>query len=253
VLGGDAFPWGFDASTGHWSFETILKQLNTWGVPVARMSDLFKTTDAREVIADLVAGFRRDYNHGSGPESQRATLLKLVTRARFHVGSVIHRLSFRSWPLLPFLDRQVLEQLLGMPAELKTNRKLQKELLIRRSSKLADIPREHNSFFLEPLRPSVLNRHTASLQKRLRRWYWQKWIKEEPRRYYRCYDLNSPQWRAVRLAAEPLRPRLEPWFDRNTSDQLLPPAESRVAFQEPISGSGTARLLLGLLLWTGRD
>jgi hypothetical protein len=101
VLGGDAFLWGCDAGTGHWSFETILEQLNTWGVPLARMPNLLRTSNAREIIADLAAGLQHDYNHGSGPDSQRATLLKLLTRARFHIGSVIHRLSFRSWPLLP--------------------------------------------------------------------------------------------------------------------------------------------------------
>lgn len=253
VLGGDAFIYGWNPERGEWSFETIFSHFNAWGLPRHRIAELFTSPDAAELAREAVEELRLQYNHGTAPEPGRASLLKLLTRARYHIGSVIHRLSFGSWPLLPILDRRLLETQFAMPSALKQNRALQKNLLLRKSPQLARIPREHNSFLFEPLHPSPFAHTIASFQKRFRRWYWQKWRKEEPRRYYRLYQMNGPNWRAAREAAEPHRARLEQWMNRKVLDSLLPPPGQTLSFKEPISGSGVSRLLIGLALWSARD
>ncbi len=253
VMGGAGIPFGWDKEKQLYSYETFFARLNVWGISPAILPKLLRCPDSIERVQSVMADFRRDYQEAAASDRQRAAFLKLLTRARLHVGGVIHRMSFRSWPLLPFLDCALLEKLLSLPPELTRDRQLQKDLLRHRCPALAEIPREHNSFFLEPLNPTFLARQKALFQKRWRRWYWSKWKQEEPRRYYRCYDLNNPEWLAVRLAAEPLRSRTEGWLNRRTLDELLPHAGSRVAYKDPIGHSGAARLLLGLLLWNERD
>lgn len=253
VMGGAGFPKSWAEDRQLWTFETFFAHWNVWGISPAKLSKLLKIPNSAELVRGVVADWQRDYAAAAASDRQRASCLKLVTRARLHVAGVIHRLAFRSWPLLPFLDRELLKKLLSLPPELIANRRLHKALLQHRCPALAEIPREHNSYFLEPLDPTFFARQKAMFRKRWRRWYWQNWRKEEPRRYYRCYDLNHPQWRAVRTAAEPLRFKMEEWLDRETLNQLLPQAEARVAFKDPIAHSGAARLLLGLLLWNERD
>ncbi len=253
VLGGDAFLYGWESNSQRWSFDRLFSQLNMWGLTSEQLIRLINSPEIGNVIRDCHNELRAEYDRGTAEEPLRASLMKLFTRARYHVGSFLHRLALSSWPIVPILDRQLLETQIAVPSELKRNRRLQKELLFKSNPRLTAIPREHNSFLFEPIRPTLFSRKIASLQKRLRQWYWLKWRKEEPRRYVRLYDLNSPDWRAVRIEAEPHRSTLEQWMNRKMLDELWPAGGRTVSFKAPVSGSGASRLLLGLALWSKRD
>jgi hypothetical protein len=75
----------------------------------------------------------------------------------------------------------------------------------------------------------------------------------ERRRFHRKYDINGPTWRAIREAAEPLRPLAGEYFERSVFDELVPPAAARPAFADGIVEAAGMRLLLGFLLWLGRE
>jgi asparagine synthase (glutamine-hydrolysing) len=256
VLGGFGQDYAWNPRTRVWSCETLFTKLNEWGAPLPTLRKLLRSAEAEELIEAQLGVFRQDYERAEERPPQRAFRMKLATRVRFHLGASLHRLCFRSWPLLPILDRRLLDVLFNAPAEMLQDRRLEKDLLVRRFPVLARIPWEHNSFRLVPLQATGLCRiplaqpAVTALRTKARRWYWQQWRKSEPRRYYRCYDLDGPWWRAVRAEAEAYRDRLDEWLDRPALDSLLPPPHVELRSRNPFSEGATQRLLLGLLLWT---
>ncbi|MBC8097398.1 MAG: hypothetical protein H7Y43_16455 [Akkermansiaceae bacterium] len=250
VLGGDAMGFGLDPKTRVWSFEHLLSRLNEWAVPVRLLPSLLRTGDAREVIREQIAALEQQYAQGPETEARRCMRLKLFTRARFHVGQTVHRLAFGSWPLLPILDRRLLEKQFSIPTAVMMNRQLQRNMLTHRFPELARIPREHNSFRFEPLRQTRFADLATALETRIRKRYW-RWRGEEPRRYFRCFDLNSPLWKAVRADAEKNLARLDPWLDRKALAALPWPAPEKLR-NNPFTAGATQRLIFGLALWAAR-
>ena len=259
VLSADTSWFGNNPGSGGCSFELFFGRLNGWGLPPEDLKSLLRAAEAGELIQEQIRRFRRGYERADETPPQRAFRMKLATRVRFHVGVILHRMSFKSWPLLPVLDRCLLNVMFNAPIEMLLARRLEKDLLLHRFPRLAGIPREHNTFWLEPLRShgpwgmALFQRTAARLEKKARRWYWQRWKKDEPRRYYRLYDFSGPLWRAVRAEAEAYRDRLDEWLDRKMVNDLLPPADVELKLDNPFSGAAVHRLLLGLLLWSARQ
>ncbi len=238
--------WFLGETHGH-----FFQRLNRWGLTPEKLEQLLRGPQAGELIQGQLATMQHEFERTEESPAQSFFRMILATRVRFHIGTVLHRLSFYSWPLLPVLDRQLLAQQYNLPIELLLFRRLEKELLRHEFPQLSAIPREHNSFWLEPLQPETLfSKKTARLAKRLRRWYWERWRKIEPRRYYRCYDLNHPQWRAVRVEAENHRHRLDEWLDRKVLNTLLPPPTVECKPNDPFAEGSAHRTLLGLALWS---
>jgi hypothetical protein len=259
LLGGEAVRFGLDVQTGKWSLENTFKEINQWGLTPDILKSLLRTPEAEPLIQEQIGTFRRDYERAGESPAQRAVRTKLATRIRFHIGSVLHRLCFHSWPLLPMFDRRLLDVFYNLPAEILIARRLEKNLLIRRFPRLAEIPREHNTFQLDLLRPAglagvpLLRAATDSLGRKARRWYWQRWKKIEPRRYHRFYDLNGSYWRPVRAGAEAHRDRLDEWLNRKIVDDLLPPPDADLKLGDSFADGAPRRTLQGLLLWAARN
>jgi len=259
VLGGEAARFGLNGKTGAWSFENTFKVVNQWGLPPEILKTLLRAPEAEQWIQEQIEAFRRDYQHTGESPAQRAFRTKLATRLRFHVGSVLHRLCFNSWPLMPIFDRHLLDILYNLPAGILLERHLEKNLLIQRFPRLAKIPREHNTFHLDSLptaglaRVPLLRAAAASLERKARRWYWQRWKKIEPRRYHRHYDLNGPSWQAVRAEAEPHRGRLDEWLNRGIVNDLLPPPGGEVKLRDVFADGAPRRTLLGLMFWAAQN
>jgi hypothetical protein len=132
-------------------------------------------------------------------------------------------------------------------------------LLGSRFPALARIPFDTNSFrfgrtHVKGGRTAVTIAERAKdwLQYRGRRWYWQRWRRAEPRRYFRLYDVDRPCWQAVRAAADRHRDAVGEHVDRKLLDELLPPAGARIGCADPFGEGAARRTLLGLLLWHGR-
>jgi asparagine synthase (glutamine-hydrolysing) len=256
VLGGFAATSGRNPKTNAWSFDFFWNELNRWALPPATLKRLLRIADGDTLLDELISACRRDYERQDWSVAQQAFRAEMGSRVRFHIGAVLHRLSFRSWPLLPLLDRRFLRVLFNLEPEIVLHRRLEFELLESRFPRLAAIPFDTNSFRFSALRAKKGDRRGTWgaraadwLMYRARRWYWRHWRRAEPRRYFRMYDLNAPCWQAVRTAAEPYRGLTHEWLDRAALDRLLPPPGVAVRDRDPFADGAPRRALLGLLLW----
>lgn len=234
------------------SFETVFAFYNRAGLRPTALATLLRREVFGDAIENTIASLRAAYESYSDLDAQRAWCFELYHRQRFHVGSTAWRLCFGAWPVLPTIDREVLDVVGAMPPATVARRRAQKALVIRRFPALAALPLDRNSYDTSALIASWRWRLTDYLRQRVarmaapRRTGWQ----HERRYYYRMYDIDNPGWRAVRAAAEPLRPRVLHLFDPHALDRLLPAPGTPVHCRDPIVDTSGMKLLLGLLLWS---
>jgi asparagine synthase (glutamine-hydrolysing) len=156
-------------------------------------------------------------------------------------------MSFSSWPATNALDLDVLRTCLALPGKWMIGRQAQKELVIRRFPDLAALPLDRNSFDASPLVGGG-NRRLASLTGRIRR-KMKALTGWESRYYFRAYDLDARQWKAIRTRAEPHRDLVGSIFRRDALRELLPAPRSPVKYMsDRIGHSGPLKLLVGLMM-----
>ncbi len=254
TLGGSAIGFSRDPHTGANTFARFLAGTNAWGVPRNRLVRLLGKR-GEDLVESQVELLRRQWDDGDEPPPQRSLRLRLHMRVRYHIGVVMQRLSMRSWPIVPFVDRGVLDIVFNAPEEHLQRRQLQYAIIKARFPELAEIAQDTNSFLFEPAwktaqrKASVLRRLFVSLRRSGRKLYWRTWRRIEPRRYYRLFDPDEPCWRVVRAAAESQRENLCEWFDARELDALWPAPQVTMGLQSPFSQGGALRLILGLGLW----
>jgi asparagine synthase (glutamine-hydrolysing) len=236
------------------SFEAFFSHINRWGISPDVLKQLLRHEIFGELVEEEVARIRAVYESYSELESQRAWCFNLQHRQRLHVGGMAWQLSFGAWPVLPALDRRVLETGGGMPAASIAERRAQKEVLCRRFPRLAALPLDHNSFDFEPLRPRIRRQVARHIQSQFRRLRLVKDpgkdVNGERRYYYRVFDFNGPGWTAVRREAEPYRDRVTHLFSEDPFEKLLPPPDVRLQFANGIPEASGLKSLVGLLLWS---
>ncbi len=255
TLGGVAAHYARDAKTDQWSFETFRHKVEKWGLPAERVSRLLQTADSSQIVSDVIEQLRADYERPDELPWQRSYRMKISSRFRYHIGAVIHRMSFYSWPLLPVLDRRLNELLFNLNPNLLNQRRLELMLLKTQFPELGRIPLDTNSFQFSALRAKHgpesprLARIGTSFLRRMRQAYWLLLRRRDPRRYVRYFDINSSLWQDIRRAAEPHRKDLETWLVRAEMDKILPPPEMRTKSGSPFTKGACKRTLLGLMLW----
>jgi asparagine synthase (glutamine-hydrolysing) len=220
------------------------------GVDAAMLRRLLRA-DVFDDALDRVAQKRREMYEGScADERQRPWRFTLAHEGRSHSGGIPWRLSFGSWPILPILDRRVLEIISVLPQSSLADRRAQNDILRRRFSGLARVPLDRNSDDTLPLLPSVGQRILHSVRRAVEpiRRHMPRTI--EPRYYHRMYDINSPGWRAIRGLAEPHREALSPFFHMDVLAALVPPPGARIEVRHTIADTFGTKLLLGLMLWS---
>ena len=169
---------GRDRITGHWSFDRLLSTMNRWGVPARQLPELLGR-DGGDLVDTVVAGLRTACLQGPLPPEIQSSAVRWDQRVKNHVASALHRTTFRSWPLLPGLDRSLVEAVIGLPVSAYEGRKLEADILLAHRPDLAPIPVDGNSFRFAPLssRNSHCGRVGRLLQKidrHLRAYYWQR-------------------------------------------------------------------------------
>ncbi len=255
TLGGSAIAFSREPSTGCDTFERFLAGTNQWGIALGHLERLLRK-DGPELVASQIELLRNRWNEGEGQPTHRALRMRLQTRIRCHIGVIVHRLSVRSWPVLPFVDRTILDVVFNLPEQHLRQRKLQYAIINARFPALTDIAQDTNSFLFEPARSTASRKHSplvhslSSFRRRLRSWYWQKWRHIDPRRYYRLFNPDESCWRAVRAAAEPGRDALHDWFDPRILATVWPGPQKKLNLQNPFAQGAGLRLLLGLSLWS---
>ena len=194
---------------------------------------------------------RAAYAEGSTIEAQRPWRFSLSHEGRAHAGGVPWRLSFGSWPVLPILDRTVLEVTASLPPSSLGNRRAQDDILRRRFPDLARLPLDRNSHDTLPLLPSVSERIRHRVWRAAEPLRRRMPPSVERRYYHRMYDMNGPGWQAVRRLAEPHRERLADLFDMDELSKLVPPPGEPVVVRNTIGDTYGRKLLVGLMMWSG--
>lgn len=248
VVGGIHIPWAFDPATGEYSFDTIFRRFNRWAFPPDALREVL-VPEAHHLIDEVMGDVRRYWEEAANPPNLKAWHFDLSTRQRFHVGSAVWPMSFKSWPMSPAFDRNVLRTAAAMPASSISGRRLQTELLLARHPRLARIPLDRNTFDSLPLRPSLEDRLRAKLVGKWRRTLsraprgaWNR----ETRFYYRTYDFDSPGWTRIREAHDSSR-RFVPAIIRGDAvERILPAPGFPLPTQDGIIDSSRAKMMLGL-------
>jgi hypothetical protein len=255
--GGMGIPPSPSSAQGPLSMEaSIFKSHNRFGFSPAVVKQLLSPVLTASEVDDLVAQERKAYSLPGLSDRQKGYIGVLRSRGRFHLGATLHRLSAQSWPLLPFLERRQLQFLFNLTSAQIKHRQLEINLLRLFSPQLQEIPFDTNSFrfgrdqFKSNTRYASWHQRTMTrLKGHLLRAYWKHWKHDDPRRYYRLYDPNTPPWQAIREAVEPLRPLACDLFDRAFFQALLPPCEIPFRFDNPFMEGIPRWNLVGLLLW----
>lgn len=247
AVGTSTISWAYSTQTRSMSFETFFARLNAWGLSPASLRRLLRPEIFAGLVEETVDRIHSRYHSYAESEAQRAWCFNLQHRQRFHVGSVAWVLSFGSWPVVPALDRELLNAAGAMPAATIAERRGQIELLCRRFPQLAALPLDRNTGNLTPLQPRLrylLRQYTLGrLQSKIVK-------KRKERRYYpRIYDLNGEGWRAVRQRIEPCREAALAYFNKEALDELLPPPSAALALDNVIIDASGRKSLMGFMLW----
>src|SRR5262249_51313507 len=133
------------------SFDDFFRYQNAWGLAPDQLQGLLR----RDVFCDAVDGtlerIRATYTGYADVESRRAWSFALNHRLRFHIGSEAWKLTFAAWPVLPILDKELLEVGGGLPPASAADRRAQIELLRTRFPELAELPVDRNAPDTTPL------------------------------------------------------------------------------------------------------
>jgi asparagine synthase (glutamine-hydrolysing) len=251
VIGGHSPAWARVKSVEDLGFDTVFGRMLRLGFPIETARALMLPDIGEGAVDAAVADARAHFDGLEGRPSQRASLFTLTTRFRFNNGGTVWRQSFSSWPILPFVDRAVVETAIAMPASGIGDRAAQDEFVATRFPALAALPLDRNGFNDAPLRPTLAwrLRERASAAARSAR----ARLPGGGRRltdlyYFRLFDLNGPAWRLVRRAAEPGRDAASAFLRRDALDALLPPPDVPIRLEDPIRHAWSRMALLGLLL-----
>lgn len=251
----DSIIAGKSTSPGLHDFDVALPRLVQRALSPEQLRRLLRRDLFGSAVEDAIDNLRTAWNDAAPAELQRPWQFQIAHSERCHVGAIPWRLAFGSWPLLPVLDRRLLDAVGAIPASSLANRRAQDEIMRRRFPRLARLPHvAANGDIVDPLVPSAGSR-IARAASRLTGGRWRpvrarQTRGDRDRRFnYRMYDFNSPGWRAVRRRAEPERERLAGLFDMEALRAFVPPPDATLQLEHPIFDSVGRKLLVGLMLW----
>jgi asparagine synthase (glutamine-hydrolysing) len=177
---------------------------------------------------------------------------------------------FGSWPVLPFVDRKILEVLGGMPIEVMTDRRLEKELFKTKFPNLAKLPLSSNDFGASYLAPTFPQRITNQIYGNDGIWRYKFsrdfrtllfLVLKGERRYWRgtATGFHNPGWKKVRKIAEPYLKVPLPLLDLRMVQKLMPSTDSSfLSVQWKIIHGGidqtsSLKLLMQYAMWSNRN
>lgn len=251
----DSIIAGKSVTPGLHDFDVVLPRLVQRALSPEQLTRLLRPDIFGSAIEDTMQRLRAAWNEAAPPELQRPWQFQIAHSERCHVGAIPWRLAFASWPVMPVLDRGVLDTVGAIPASSLANRRAQDEILRKRFPRLARLPHvAANGDVVDPLLPPLGTR-LSRVATRITRGRWrpthaQPVAGDRDRRFnYRMYDFNSPGWRAIRRRAEPDRERLAGLFDMDELRAFVPPPEATLELAHPIFDSVGRKLIVGLMLW----
>ena len=207
--------------------------------------DLIRECD--EVREELV----QHYLTAGTSDHLREWKMNLEHRHRFAVGACAWRYSLYAWPVMPALDRTLIQLARRLPFAVVKDRQVQTRMLVSKFPRLARLELDRNYLDTSPLVgmkrsfASDVKRRLVKLNRRCHAWFGR-----DPRFYVRTMEFNSTGWRVVRSMADEARPAAHGLFRSAELARLVPPARATVRnLQDPIIHSSPLKNTLGLMLW----
>lgn len=268
ALGGGVIQRVFDPALGRCTFEKHLAHINKAGISAGDIRRLIPAGILGGALDAVIEKLRLTYNLCQGASFQRAWLFDLSVADRFQVGFIARMLSFGAWPVLPFVDKDLLDTVANLPLDHLNGRRIEREIVCQRFGRLAVLPLDRNSYDTSPvfglrrlmqknnLTPvEAFQALTAHAQAKLSAPVEENFSRfgGERRFYYRTFDVNGAGWRHIRRKAENSRPLLENFFDPKMVGELLPKDSVTVRAKDGIIGTEAMKLMLGFSLWAEKN
>ena len=253
VIGDRHLRAGLSPRSGLFGFDELLGNLNGYGFSGDDTAELLSGHDGKQTVAEVIDDLRREWNAIDALPFQRAWLFQMHNRQRFHVGSIIWRLSLGAWPLLPYYDRNLLDAVTAMPLNYLRDRRMQVDIIKREFPRLATLPLDRNAvgpdYLVTPLYRKFVP-HVSEVSWKLYRLLERG---KERRYYHRIYDFNAPGWQSVRREAEQYRQHARNLLNPAALDRLLPAADARPDYANVVRDASKTKTLVGLVMWYGMN
>jgi asparagine synthase (glutamine-hydrolysing) len=253
ILGGSHIAWAHEPRTGALGFEPFFARANRLAFAPAAVEALLADGRGRDVVGSVLGEIRSTFEGLADSPARRAWCFDLYHRQRFYVGRAAWAWSFGAWPILPAVDRELLETCAALPAASLADRRLQDAILGEELPALAELPLDRNGFDSSPLRPRLRDLVLDHVRRRVRSLGllraptlerdWERLY------FFRTFAIQSRGWSTVRAHAEPHRERLHSVLAAAPLGRALPGPDAVIATDDMILDSARPKLLLGLILW----
>ncbi len=256
IMGMNHAQWGQEATTDLHTFHAICSKSNSYGFTPGVVRELVRGKDIDDTIFHLLREMNKEYYGYPEQSWQRSWWYDLRYRSRFLIGRAPKIIAYNSWPVLPFVDRKLIELATTTPYSLLKDRRIQKEVLIRRFPELAKLPLAGNVAQIFYRIASTQQPSGGSMTQWLQdsiSWHWRnaaaKITHAEPCYYLRVFDINGVGWRSLRDKARGLALKTDAWLDSELVLRLIPPSARPVqaSSKELVSGTQGLRTLIGLI------
>lgn len=231
------------------TFERL--RIGRLGLDRSRLKNLVEMPEFHRACDEVCHDLVDTYRNGTEDDHLREWRMNLSHRHRFAVGVCAWRYSLFRWPVLPALDRRLLQLAAVLPHSIVRDRQVQIRTLVRYFPRLAELELDRNYLDTLPLvarGQSLLldsRRRLLKLGRRI-----QSWFGEDPRFYVRTMAFNGPGWRVIRALADEARVAAATLFNPRGLAELVPPATVKVRnLPDPIIHSTPLKNTLGLMLW----
>jgi asparagine synthase (glutamine-hydrolysing) len=234
------------------SFEGL--RVSRLGLERSRLDSVLATPELKRACDDVRDELVQTYLASGETDHLREWRMNLQHRHRFAVGACAWRYALFAWPVMPALDRKLIQLAIRLPYAVVKDRQIQTRMLITRFPRLARLELDRNYLDTTPLAGTQrtlafdLKRRLVKLKRRT-----QARLGTDPRFYVRTMEFNSPGWRVARSLAADARTAAHSIFNASELNRLLPPPDSKVRnLRDPIIDSAPLKNVLGLVLWAGQ-
>jgi len=258
LLGDKLLMSTFSKRTGLFCFDSFLESVNRYGFSESEVTEIMSSQGSGDAVEDVVSGLRDAWDAIEGYPFQKGWLYPLLNRGRYHAGSIIWRLSLGAWPVLPYLDRSLINFLASLPIQFLHDRVIQKEIILNEFREIADIPLDRNSwepgylvkprsrYFYEGIKSIChVSWRTGKLFDHLER-------SGKTKYYHRVYDINGRGWQDILHDVESSIEKGSKLFNTAAVKRFLPRYGEHHRCNDELVDTWKYKSLIGLLLWESK-
>lgn len=253
VIGDGQIAYAVSPKTAQIDFEELFGNLNRYGFEIKDAAELLSGHGGRAALAEVVDGLRCEWDNIDALPFQKAWLFAMTHRQRIFIGSFIWRLSLGAWPLLPYLDRRLLDFVAALPLNYLSGRRMQADIIKREFPRLATLPLDRNAVGPEYLVTPLYRKFLPPLSDVSWRLHRLLERGRERRYYHRVFDFNNTGWQSVRREAERYRSQAGNLFAPEALSRLLPAAGTSLPCTNAVLDFSRTKALTGLVLWNGMN